>query len=175
MNKNIYLIPLFLILLTTTALAATLTATVSPSTAEPNSNLKLTVKTSGVPDGKWAVTYDVKISGGCTRSGKTVISGFTLNDVGEDKSDDYTITAPASDATCKFDVTYEFTEDTAKATSATATIKTSEPTATPVSEPTPTPKPVEIEPTGGNVGWIVVVAVVIIGLVVFFLMKKKKA
>lgn len=187
--KKYLLIPLFLIVFATTVIAASIDVSINPTTATPGSDLKLTVKTSDVPDGKWAVAYEVDIKGGCTRGGKTKISGFTLNDVGEDKTDEYTIKAPSTEGACTFDIEYQFANGNPKTTKLTAEIKTPEPAqpTTPQQPQQPAEPPqqeprqpvVETEPQEGGmsntgIAVLIIAIVIIIGIVIYFVKSKKK-
>ncbi|MFH2028597.1 MAG: LPXTG cell wall anchor domain-containing protein [Nanoarchaeota archaeon] len=182
--KKTFLLVLFLVIISATAMAADLSLQVNPTTVTPNSDIKLMVKSSGIPDGKWAVAYDILLSGGCTRAGKTTISGFMLNDVGEDKTDEYTIKSPSTDGLCKFDVTYEFTGDTEKKSTVTATIKTPAPVTPPSQTIQPIPEPVSVqqesvpEPaqieSNNYTGWIIMIGIALVGFILFWFMKKKE-
>ena len=177
--KISYLLPLFLVVLATTAIAATLDVSMNPTEAAPGSDLKLTVKTSGVPNDKWFVAYDIALGGGCVRkeNSQNTISDFMLDEVSADQTKNYNIKAPSADGSCSVNVAYTFTGESEKTATATAAIKT--PEAAPPAETTPPPAettpPAEEEATGmPTSGIVIVVAIIIVGLIIFLVMKKKK-
>ncbi|MBU0627989.1 MAG: hypothetical protein KKC75_02275 [Nanoarchaeota archaeon] len=172
-----YLIPLFLVVLATTAIAASLDVSVNPSTAAPGSDLKLTLKTSGVPDGKWFVAYDVTLGGGCVRkeNSQKAISDFMLDEVSADQTKEYNIKAPSADGICSVSVKYTYTGDSEKTASATATIKT--PAAQPTSAAPPTPEPISQEPVeekGGMSPLLIGGIIVLIAIIAAIIMMRKK-
>ena len=166
------LIPLFLIVFTTTAFAASLDAVISPTTAAPGSNLKLTIKTIDVPNSKWFVAFDVTLSG-CIRkeNSQTTINDFMLDEVNADQTKEYNLQASSTEGVCTLDIKYQFTGDAEETIKITAEIKAHEAEVTP---PTPeiTP-PAELEPTN-YAGWITTAAIVVIGIILFLLVTKKK-
>jgi len=175
------MIPLFLVILSATALAASLDASVNPKSVAPGSDMKLTIKTVGVPNGKWFVAYDITLGGGCVRkeNSQTIIKDFLLDEVSADQTKDYNIKAPSTEGSCTFNVKYQFTGSSEQTINFNSEIKAPK-APEPKKEVTPTPK---IPKTGRAFGWganpqliglIIVGAIVVIGLIIYFVITKKK-
>lgn len=165
------LIPLFLIVFATTAFAASLDAVISPTTAAPGSDLKLTIKTADVPNSKWFVAFDVTLEGGCVRTenSQATISDFMLDEVSADQTKEYNIKAPLTEGSCTCDIEYQFTDASKETMQLTAEIK--EPVTQAQTQPEITP-PAELEPANYK-GWTIAGAVVVICLIIFFSPKHK--
>jgi hypothetical protein len=188
------LIPLFLVMLTTTIMAATLEATISPTTVAPGNDLKLILTTKDVPNGKWFVAYDVTLNGGCTRkeNNQATISDFMLDEVNVDQTKEYNIKTPSTEGTCSISVDYQYTGSNPRTTKIIAEITQPEPqTVTepvappqqqqPPAEPAPqqpaqqpvTSQPEETSSSGATVA-IIIAVIIIIGLIIYFVKGKKK-
>ncbi|MBU0616076.1 MAG: hypothetical protein KJ601_08365 [Nanoarchaeota archaeon] len=184
------LIPLFLIVLASTAFAASLNSEITPQNPAPGSDVKLVLKTAEVPNAKWFVAYDIAMQGGCVRkeNSEAEISGFLLDEVSADQTKEYNIKMPDTGGPCTFNIEYQFTgsepgviELTTSAAAATPTPEI-QPAVEPVSQPTT--QSTEIvqsaqqaatkEPTDINKVILIIGSILLILLLIFFILFNRR-